>query len=316
VEAEALVDIRIIGALERTFKSQQVGTPVKDLKVIAVQAFDPRTSSLTDISSLNPHAVKHFAHFFEHSAEVSGATDCKVERHLCAAEAVAAVKQAFADYKQVFSDQTIYNAPNLECLPWGQEASVGPNNQRVFPAIVEAQKQSTNRYCFDLDSGVLKCLGPLKTATFYPANAGFIPQTVAEDGRPVDILILSTIPLRSRCGVEVRIVGAAECIDEMGPDIKVIGVPKSEPRMKEWDGIDTVPKHMKDEMVHFFNGYKDLDEEWKFCRFERWLDTDDAVKYVQGAHSRFFLFALPMARLEKRVKDLEAENCRLRSVSK
>jgi len=95
-------------------------------------------------------------------------------------------------------------------------------------------------------------------------------------------------------------VGAAECIDEMGPDIKVIGVPKSEPRMKEWDSIEAVPKHMKDELVHFLNAYKDLDEEWKFCRFERWLDAAEAVKYVQTAHSRFFLYALPMQRLEKK----------------
>merc|ERR1712113_723301 len=98
----------------------------------------------------------------------------------------------------------------------------------------------------------------------------------------------------------------------MGPDIKVVGVPKSEPRMKEWDSIDSVPKHIKDEIVQFLNSYKDLDEEWMFCRFERWLDSEDAAKYVQGAHSRFFLYALPMYRLEKRVAELEVENQRLR----
>lgn len=251
-------------------------------------------------------------HFFVHSAEMSGVTDCEIVRHMNKEEATNVVQQSRQDYLSAFSDRTIHNAPNLWCLPWGKDASQGAVNQRIFPAIVEACKRSTNRYCFDTEAGVLKCLGPLKTATFYPANAGFIPQTIAEDGKPVDVLILSTLPLQSRCGVEIRIVGAAECIDEMGPDIKVIGVPKTEPRMKEWDNIDNVPKHMLDELVHFLNGYKDLDEEWKFCRFERWLEADEAVKYVQGAHSRFFLFALPMQQLQKRVQDLEAENTKLK----
>lgn len=311
VEAESLVDVRIVGALERSYKHH--GAEKKDVKVIAVQASDPRTQYIQDISSLNPHSLKHLGQFFVHSAEVAECEDCKIVRHLSAQETLAAVQASHAEYQKTFSDQTIHNAPNLWCLPWGKEASQGPVNQRIFPAIVEAQKHGANKYSFDTDSGVLKCLGPLRTATFYPANAGFIPQTVAEDGKPVDVMILSTLPLQSRCCVEIRIVGAAECIDEMGPDTKVIGVPQSEPRMKEWDDIDFVPKHMKDEMVHFLNAYKDLDEEWKFCRFERWLNAEDAVKYVQGAHSRFFLFALPMQRLERRVRELEAENDKLKS---
>jgi len=270
---------------------------------------------IEDISSLNPQAIKHFSNFFVHSAETAENTDCKIVRIISADETVSVVQGAHAEYKAKFADQTIHNAPNLWCLSWGREASQGPCNERVFPAVVEAQKRSTNKYQFDSEAGVLKCLGPLKTASFYPANAGFIPQTVSEDGKPVDVMILSTLPLQSRCVTEVRIVGAAECIDEMGPDIKVIGVPQSEPRMKEWDGIEAVPKHIKDETVQFLNSYKDLDEEWKFCRFERWLDSEDAVKYVQGAHSRFFLFTLPMQRLEKRVQELESENEKLKGTA-
>jgi inorganic pyrophosphatase len=311
VEAESLVDIRIIGALERQYTES--GKEVTDVKIIAVQAFDPRTAGVEDISSLNPHSISHFSQFFVHSAEMAECKRCQILRSISANEAVAIAQSAHADYKATFVDKAIHNAPNLRCLPWDKDSSQGPLNKRVFPAVVEAKKHSTNKYCFDPDVGVLKCLGPLKTASLYPANAGFIPQTVAEDGNPVDVLILSSLPLEARSVVEIRLVGAAECVDEMGPDIKLIGVPKSEPRMKEWDNIDTVPKHIKDEMVQFLNSYKDLDEEWKFCRFERWLDSDDAVKYVQSAHSRFFLFALPMQRLEKRVRELEDENVALRS---
>jgi len=311
VVAEALVDVRIVGGLSRT-STTPLGKVFKDQKIIGVLTHDPRTKELRDISGLNPQTVKHVGAFFQHSAEVSGHADCKIDHYMNAAEAINAVKVSSQDYEKTFADQTIHNSPNLRCLPWGKDSSAGPMSQRVFPAIVEASKLDSNRYAFDPESGVLKCLGPLKTAAFYPANAGFIPQTVAEDGKPVDVMILSTLPLQSRCGVDIRIVGAAECIDELGPDIKVIGVPKSEPRMREWNCIDAVPNHMKDEMVHFLNGYKDLDEEWKFCRFERWLEADEAVKYVLGAHSRFFLFSLPMQRLEKRLQELEQENRDLR----
>jgi inorganic pyrophosphatase len=310
-EPECLLDVRIIGALERAYVDRN-GNKVEDVKIIAVQSCDPRTEELEDVSSLNPQVIKHLSHLFTHSAEMGGGSDCKIARCISGAEAISKVQACRADYEQNVSDKAIYNAPNLLCLPWGKDSSQGPVNKRVFPAIVEATKHATNRYAFDSDSGVLKCLGPLKTASFYPANAGFIPQTIAEDGKPVDVLILSSLPLQSRCVVEIRIVGAAECIDEMGPDIKVIAVPKSEPRMKEWDGIEAVPKHIKDELVQFLNSYKDLDEEWKFCSFGRWYDSDEAVKYVQGAHSRFFLFDLPMKRLEKRVAELEAENSALR----
>jgi len=268
---------------------------------------------MTDVSSLNPQVIKHFSHIFVHSAEMGGGSDCKIVRLMSAGEAIEKVQTARAEYDAKITDKVIHNAPNLLCLPWGKDSSQGPVNKRVFTAIVETQKNATNRYAFDSDAGVLKCLGPLPTASLYPANGGFIPQTIAEDGKPVDVLILSSLPLQSRCVVEIRIVGAAECIDEMGPDIKVIGVPKSEPRMKEWDSIDAVPKHVKDELVQFLNSYKDLTEEWKFCRFERWYDSEEAVKYLEAAHSRFFLFGLPMKRLEKRVQELEAENLQLKS---
>jgi len=318
VEAESLVDVRIVGALERQYTKLDTTERVSDIKVIGVQLYDPRTEDILDLEGkrgLNPMVLEHIEQFFKHTAEVSATRDVKIVRRMNTKEAIDCVSKSKIAYNDKFKDQTIHNAANLWCLPWGGESTSGSVNERIFPAVVEAPKRSTNRYCFDTDSGMLKCIGPLKTATFYPANAGFIPQTIAEDGKPVDVLILSTLKLQSRCGVEIRIVGAAECIDEMGPDVKVIGVPKSEPRMKEWDSIDHVPSHMKDELVHFLNAYKDLEEDWKFCRFERWLDAEDAVKYVQGAHSRFFLFALPMQQLQKRVQDLETENLRLRSNS-
>jgi len=313
---ESLADMRIIGAIERTYRTPLkdgcVSGVVTDYKVIGVGSSDPRMEHVRSLTNLNPQAINHIQHFFVHSAEMANCTDCQMTKRMEAKQALELVRQAHADYGKSFTDQAVHNAANLWCLPWGLEGTQGSPSERVYPSFVEASKHTSNKYAFDSDYGVLKHLRPLKTSTFWPGNYGFIPQTVAEDGRPVDVMILSNVPLRSSSVVEIRIVGAAECIDEMGPDMKMIGVPKTEPRMKEWQTIDHVPKHMLDEMVHFFNAYKDLESDWKFCRFERWIDASQAMTYIQQAHSRFFLFVLPMQRLERRVQDLEEQRLKRR----
>jgi len=314
---ESIADVRILGAIERSYRNpKKDGTfsePVIDFKIIGAIASDPRMEPLVTLGDLNPQSVNHFCNFFAHSAAMANCTDCTIIKRLEAKEAVDLVKQSHELYKATFKDQTVHNTPNLWCLPWTGDATKGAPTERVYPALVEASKHSSNKYEFDHHYGVLRHQAPLLTAMFWPGNYGFIPQTVAEDGKPVDVVILSNVPLRNGSVVEIRVVGAAECIDEMGPDVKLIGVPKTEPRMKEWQSIDDVPKHLKDEMVHFFNSYKDLEEDWKFSRFERWFDADEAMKYIQGAHSRFFLFTMPMQRLEKRLAELEDQNETLRA---
>jgi len=317
---ECLTDVRVIGAIERSYRTPKkdggVSEPVVDYKVIGVGALDPRMEGVKSLSSLNPQCIVHYKHFFTHTAEMANCTDCKILQVLQAGEAMDLVKKGHKDYNASFSDTTVHNAANLWCLPWDSDASKGEACERVYPAVVEASKHTSNRYFFDVNYGVLKHWAPMKTATFWPGNYGFIPQTVAEDGRPVDVMILSNVPLCSASVAEIRILGAAECTDEMGPDMKMIAVPKTEPRMKEWKSIEDVPKHMKDEMAQFFNSYKDLESSWKFCKFETWIDAEMAMKYIQTAHSRFFLFVLPMQRLEKRVLELEDANNKLRAAAK
>jgi len=312
---ECLVDVKVIGGLQRTFQSPQKGSQTlqeEDIKVFAVLAKDPRMSHVTNLSDLNPQAVNHFCAFFAHTAEMAHVFDCKIQKKMEAEEALNVIRQSHEDYNSTFKDKEIYNAPNLWCLPWGRDATDGPAAQRIYPAIVECSKHSSNQYDFNTTYGILKCRGAMRTSTFWPGNYGFIPQTVAEDGTPVNVMILSTVPLTNGSVAEIRVVGAAECIDEIGPDMKLIGVPKSEPRMKEWDSIDAVPAHIKDEMVHFFNSYKDLDDDWKFCRFERWIGAEATMDYIKTAHSQFFLFVMPMQRTEKRIRQLEEENNKLK----
>eukprot|EP00929_Paragymnodinium_shiwhaense_P006238 TRINITY_DN1092_c0_g1_i1.p2 TRINITY_DN1092_c0_g1~~TRINITY_DN1092_c0_g1_i1.p2 ORF type:complete len:651 (+),score=214.35 TRINITY_DN1092_c0_g1_i1:86-2038(+) len=309
--AECLCDVRIVGALERTFKTE-AGKELKDFKVIAVVTSDPRMAHINTLSNFNTGVLAHFERFFLHTAEQGKLTGAKISNKFESAKARQMVMQARTEYEEFFEDKVVHNAPDLRCLAWMKESTVGEPHERIYPAVVEASKHTSNKYVYDETYGVLAHSAPMKTSTFWPGNYGFIPQTVAEDGRPVDVMLLSTVPLRNNSVAEIRVVGAAKCIDEMGPDLKMVAVPKSEPRMKEWKDITDVPKHMLDEMVHFFNAYKDLESDWKFSRFERWLDGKDACSYLATAHSRFFLFVLPMQRLEKRVAELEEENMALK----
>mmetsp|Transcript_121074 Transcript_121074/g.342570 ORF Transcript_121074/g.342570 Transcript_121074/m.342570 type:complete len:654 (-) Transcript_121074:207-2168(-) len=310
LEAGCLADCRIVGGLERSYRSPNTENITKDFKLFAVLPSDPRANHILSLTQLSPHLVEHLCNFFLHSVSVADCSDGKILRTFHADEAAAIYKTCHEEYNKAFKDQDIHNKPNLWCLPWDAAATKGSPEERIYPAVVEASKHSFNKYRFDRDAGLMKCEGPLNTSTFWPGNCGFIPQTVAEDGKPVDVVILSTVPLRSGSVAEIRVVGAAECIDEMGPDMKMIGVPKSEPRMKEWKDIGNVPAHFLDEMVHFFNAYQDLGPAWKFCRFERWIDAGEAMKYIQGAHSRFFLFMIPMQRMEKRLTDIEEDRKR------
>jgi len=314
---ECLADVRIIGGIERStrrVKKDGYEDPVVDYKMIAILQNDPRVSHLQTLSDVSPALVRHLSNFFIHTAEMARSIDISIGRALEAEEAAVELIKARASYEAAFPRREVDNAPNLWGLPWGSNTTQGPIEERTFPCIVEASKGSTLKYAVDAEYGVLRCEGVLVTAIFWPANLGLIPQTISEKGKPVSVMILSTAPLENRSSVEIRVVGAAECIDELGPEMKVVGVPKSEPRMREWNSIDVVPKHIKDEMVQFFNSCKDLEDSWKFCRFERWICAEETVRCIQQAHSRYFYLGVPMNRMEKRLNDLEEENRKLRAL--
>jgi len=313
---ECIVDVRIVGALTRSrcipLLGGVVGEPAHDIKILAVAVNEPRTAHVQTAADLNPSTRNHLTKFFEHTAEMAGCSECKITGTMEAKEAGEVIRLGYDNYKRAFKDRQVHNAPNLSCLPWGSDATTGEPADRVYPAVVEASKHTSNMYSFQMEYGVLKCDGPFHTSTFWPGNKGFISQTVSEAGGPVEVMVLSNVPLNSRAVTEIRVVGAAECCGELGPEMKMIGVPKSEPRMKEWNSVDSIPKHIRDEMVQFFNSYKDLESDWKFCRFDRWVDPSETMKYLQSAHSRFFLYVLPMQRMERRIKDLEEDNRKLK----
>src|SRR5206468_396896 len=115
----------------------------------------------------------------------------------------------------------------------------------------------------------------LFTATAYPADYGYIPQTLAEDGDPLDAMVLLAAPTFPGCQIRVRPIGVFWMHDEHGPDAKLLCVPAGDPRWQTMHTLDDLPPYLPEEIGHFFNVYKDL-EPGKHTDVRGWQDHAQA----------------------------------------
>jgi inorganic pyrophosphatase len=129
----------------------------------------------------------------------------------------------------------------------------------MVEVIVEIPRGSRNKYEYDHDRGVIRLDRRLFSATFYPADYGFIPDTLAEDGDPLDALVLLDEPTFPGCLVEARPVGVFWMSDEKGPDAKIICTPIGDPLWEHVRDVADLPQHLTHEIAHFFDVYKDLE---------------------------------------------------------
>jgi inorganic pyrophosphatase len=125
--------------------------------------------------------------------------------------------------------------------------------------IVEIPKGSRNKYEMDHGLGRIRLSRMLFTSTRYPTDYGFFPGTLAEDGDPLDALVLLEEPTFPGCSVRVRTVGVFWMTDEQGPDAKILTVPAADARCDLIQDLDDVPEHVRSEIGHFFDVYKELE---------------------------------------------------------
>ena len=135
-------------------------------------------------------------------------------------------------------------------------AEISPED---FAAVIEIPKGSKCKYELDKSSGLLKLDRILYTSTHYPANYGFIPRTFADDGDPLDVLVLCSEPIYPLTLVRVYPIGVMRMIDSGKMDDKIIAVPFSDPTYLGITSIDELPPHIFDEIMHFFTVYKQLE---------------------------------------------------------
>ena len=140
------------------------------------------------------------------------------------------------------------------------------------------------KYESDKDSGALMVDRFIGTSMVYPCNYGYIPQTLAADGDPVDVLVLTPYPLMPGCVVRVRSIGILKMTDEAGGDAKLLAVPVAKllPQYKHYQSTADVPQELLNRIQHFFEHYKDL-EHGKWVKVEGWGTQAEAeAEIVQG----------------------------------
>ena len=128
-----------------------------------------------------------------------------------------------------------------------------------FTSVIEIPKGSKCKYELDKHTGLLRLDRILYTSTHYPANYGFIPRTYADDGDPLDVLVLCSEPVEPLTLIQVYPIGVMRMIDGGALDDKIIAVPFSDPSYNIYESIDDLPGHIFDEIMHFFTVYKQLE---------------------------------------------------------
>lgn len=126
--------------------------------------------------------------------------------------------------------------------------------------VVEIPQGSRNKYEFDHDSGVIRLDRVLHSSVHYPADYGFIPDTLSKDGDPLDALVVVLDPTFPGCHVPARPIGVLRMRDEKGEDEKILAVPAGDPRFDEVADLDDLPPHWLREIENFFATYKLLEE--------------------------------------------------------
>lgn len=154
-----------------------------------------------------------------------------------------------------------------------------------FIAIIEISKGSKMKYELDKETGFLILDRVLHTSTHYPTSYGFIPRTYAEDGDPLDVLVLCSEPISSLAMVRCYPIGVISMIDNGSPDDKVIAIPFNDPSYNSFHDISDLPKHIFDEMTHFFSVYKQL--EGKTTAIDEVKDKDAAVGIIADCIARY-----------------------------
>ena len=149
-----------------------------------------------------------------------------------------------------------------------------------FYAVIEISKGGKNKYELDKETGLLKLDRVLFTSTHYPANYGFIHRTYADDGDPLDVLVLCSETIQPMTLVECKPIGVLTMIDDDHNDEKIIAVPVNDPNYNGYSDISDLPTHYFEEIRHFFQVYKTLEND-KVTTVTEINGCDDAKEVIR-----------------------------------
>ncbi len=177
------------------------------------------------------------------------------------------------------------NMPRPTRLPRYSEVPPGTDLPEVVNAIVEIPKGCRNKFEVDERTGLIRLDRYLYSSSHYPGDYGFIPQTLADDGDALDVLVMVNEPTFSGCLIEARVMGLFRMRDRGANDFKVLGVPHSDPLFRDYRGLADIPKAFLLEVEHFFQTYKQL--EGAEVESLGWAGGEDAIQEVRASVERY-----------------------------
>lgn len=155
----------------------------------------------------------------------------------------------------------------------------------VVEVLIEIPKGSRNKYEFDKEKKVIRFDRMLFSSVHYPSDYGFIPETLALDGDPLDALVLLWEPTFPGCLIEAKPIGLFMMRDENLPDEKILCVPVKDPLWNHIKNLSDVPPHLLKEIEHFFSIYKELEQ--KKVEVEGWKDREAAIRSITESKKRY-----------------------------
>jgi len=158
------------------------------------------------------------------------------------------------------------------------------NPEEAVNVVIEIPQGSNIKYELDKDSGAIFLDRILYGSQFYPANYGFVPNTLADDGDPIDVLVISSESVVPGCVIKSRVIGVLIMEDESGKDEKILAVPtiKLDPQMAKIESLEDLPEIKLNQIKHFFETYKDL-EPGKWVKVTGFEGKEKAVELIQKA---------------------------------
>ena len=162
-------------------------------------------------------------------------------------------------------------------------------NANDFIAMIEISKGSKTKYEMDKETGLIILDRILSTSTQYPANYGFIPKTLSNDGDPLDVLVLSTENLQPGSLVRCYPIGVVAMLDNDKNDEKIIAIPFNDPYYNEYKNLEDLPKHVSEEMLHFLSVYKALESTVTVVKeLKNKKDAEEVIEQAKKEYSEFF----------------------------
>ena len=168
--------------------------------------------------------------------------------------------------------------------PW-HEVSVGKNPPEFVNGIIEIPRGSRAKYEIDKESGLIKLDRVIYASMYYPLNYGFIPQTLGEDGDPLDIVVLTQVSVVPLCLIPSKVIGVMQMVDRGEADEKIIAVAEQDPSVSHIENVKDLPVHLLSELRHFFENYKTLEN--KKVVINEFLPKEQAFGVIEACVKQY-----------------------------